>query len=291
MMTENTLQTFVALDSDGCVVDTMAAKQHGFLQPLMVKTLGLERDAERLYLACADYVNLYSVTRGISRFKAILLNFETYNQHPEVLSAGLPLIPTEALKAFVESGLPLGNPALTQWLAEHPSPFLEKILAWSLAVNEAIVSSGATFPAYEGARKALQNLQGRSEAGIVSQSPEAVLREDWGRQGVLEYVQHIAGQELGLKVAQLTALTDGRYPREKVIMIGDAPGDLEAARAFGCRFYPILPGREEESWERFNNGVYEAFATGAYSAEAEAAFIEAFEKVLPACPPWSAQAK
>lgn len=290
-MKQNTLQTFVALDSDGCVVDTMAAKQHGFLQPFMVKTLGLEGDAERLYLACADYVNLYSVTRGISRFKAILLNFETYNQHPEVLNAGLPLIPTDDLKAFVESGLPLGNPALKQWLAEHPSPFLEKILAWSLAVNDAIVTSGATFPAYEGARKALQNLQGRSEAGIVSQSPEAVLREDWGRQGVLEYVQHIAGQELGLKVAQLTALTDGRYPREKVIMIGDAPGDLEAARAFGCRFFPILPGREEESWECFNNGVYEAFATGTYSAEAEAAFIEAFEKVLPACPPWSTQAK
>ena len=43
--------TFVALDSDGCVVDTMAAKQHGFLQPLMVKTLGLSPEEERIYLA------------------------------------------------------------------------------------------------------------------------------------------------------------------------------------------------------------------------------------------------
>ncbi|MBR5592291.1 MAG: HAD family hydrolase [Kiritimatiellae bacterium] len=281
--------TFVALDSDGCVVDTMAAKQHGFLQPLMVKTLGLSPEEERIYLACADYVNLYSVTRGISRFKAILLNFETYNQHPDVLKAGLPAIPTEDLKGFVESGLPLGNPALKQWLAEHPSPFLEKILAWSLAVNDAIVTSGATFPAYEGARKALQAMQGRSETGIVSQSPEAVLREDWGRQGVLGYVQHVAGQELGLKVAQLTALTDGRYPRDKVLMVGDAPGDLEAARGFGCRFFPILPGREEESWALFNSGVYEAFATGNYTKEAEAELIAAFEKVLPAQPPWANQ--
>lgn len=290
MSTLPTPTTFVALDSDGCVVDTMAAKQHGFLQPLMVKALGLTGDAERIYLACADYVNLYSITRGISRFKAILLNFETYNSHPDVKRLGLPIIPTEALKAFVESGLPLGNPALTQWLTEHPSPFLEQILGWSLAVNDAIVTSGATFPAYEGARKALQQMQGRSETGIVSQSPEAVLREDWGRQGLLDYVQHVAGQEVGLKVAQLTALTDGRYPREKVIMIGDAPGDLEAARAFGCRFFPILPGREEESWQRFNDGIYEAFATGTYSIEAEAELIAEFEKVLPALPPWANQA-
>lgn len=286
MSTPTTYRTFVALDSDGCVVDTMAAKQHGFLQPLMVKALQLSPEAERIYLACADYVNLYSVTRGISRFKAILLNFETYNQHPDRLTAGLPPIPTEDLKAFVESGLPLGNPALTQWLAEHPSPFLAQILAWSLAVNDAIVTSGATFPAYNGARKALQQMQGRSESGIVSQSPEAVLREDWGRQGLLDYVQHIAGQEVGLKVAQLTALTDGRYPRECVIMIGDAPGDLEAAKAFGCRFFPILPGQEEASWDQFNNGIYEAFATGNYTREAEAELIAAFEKVLPAQPPW-----
>lgn len=282
--------TFVALDSDGCIVDTMAAKQHGFLQPLMVKTLALSPEEARVYLACADYVNLYSVTRGISRFKAILLNFETYNQHPEVIQADWPRIPTADLKAFVESGLPLGNPALTQWLAEHPSPFLEKILAWSHAVNNEIVTSGATFPAYEGARKALKRMYKRSETGIVSQSPEAVLREDWGRQGLLDYVQHIAGQEVGLKVAQLTALTDGRFERSNVLMVGDAPGDLEAARGFGCRFFPILPGREEASWEHFNACIYDAFVSGNYTKAMEDELIATFEKVLPAQPPWATQA-
>lgn len=288
MNQSTSIKTFVALDSDGCVVDTMAAKQHGFLQPLMVRTLALSEPEATLYLACADYVNLYSVTRGISRFKAILLNFETYNAHPEVLKQGYTPIPTDDLRAFVESGLPLGNPGLTTWLATHPSSFLEKILAWSQAVNREIVDSGAEFPAYEGARRALKVLQGRSEAGIVSQSPEAVLREDWGRQGLLDYVQHVAGQEVGLKVKQLTALTDGRFARENVIMIGDAPGDLEAAKTFGCRFFPILPGQEEASWEIFNTGIYDAFVRGEYTLEQEAAFIEAFEKVLPAQPPWAA---
>ena len=283
-------KTFVALDSDGCIVDTMAAKQHRFLQPLMAQMLVLSAEEAAIYFACADYVNLYSVTRGISRFKAILLNFEAYNNHPEVIKKRYNPLPTADLKAFVESGLPLGNPSLTTWLQDHPSPALEKILKWSQTVNQAIVTSGAEFPAYHGARLALQRMQGRSETGIVSQSPEAVLREDWGRQGLLDYVNHVAGQEVGLKVKQLTVLTDERYPRDCVLMVGDAPGDLEAAQAFGCRFFPILPGQEEASWEQFNNGIYDAFATGNYTLEQEAALIETFRKVLPSTPPWETSA-
>ena len=34
-------------------------------------------------------------------------------------------------------------------------------------------------------------------------------------------------------------------------MIGDAPGDMKAARANGALFFPINPGHEDESWERF----------------------------------------
>jgi phosphoglycolate phosphatase-like HAD superfamily hydrolase len=277
--------TFIALDSDGCVVDTMDAKQHGFLQPLMVKHLGLNDAQAAVYKACADYVNLYSVTRGISRFKAILLNFEHYNAHPTTRASQWPLLPTDELRDFVESGLPLGNPALQSWLETHPSKALETLLAWSLDVNETIVSSGATFPAYEGARTALKRMKGRSHNGIVSQSPEPVLREDWGRQGLLDDIEQIAGQEKGLKVAQLTLLTEG-IARHNVMMIGDAPGDLEAARAFGCRFFPILPGKEEASWEIFNTRVYDAFLNGTSTAEEEASYIEAFEQTLPSTPPW-----
>lgn len=33
-------------------------------------------------------------------------------------------------------------------------------------------------------------------------------------------------------------------------MIGDAPGDLKAARGNGALFFPVNPGDEEESWKR-----------------------------------------
>lgn len=279
-------ETFIALDSDGCIVDTMAAKQHQFLQPLMIEHLGLTDEQADVYRTCADYVNLYSVTRGISRYKAILLNLEAYNTHPTTLAKGWTPFPLDDLRAFVESGLPLGNPGAETFLKDHPSDFLQTILDWSRHVNEAIITSGATFPAYNGARTALMRMKGKSHNGIVSQSPEAVLREDWGSQGLLDYVEQIAGQEKGLKVAQLTLLTQGIDP-QRVMMIGDAPGDLEAARAFGCRFFPIIPGEEESSWDDFNTTVYDAFLNNTYTQEEEAKRIAAFEHRLPNHPPWT----
>lgn len=277
--------SFVGLDSDGCVVDTMAAKQHGFLQPMLVEALGLGPMREA-YFACADFVNLHSAYRGITRFRAIHLSLTFFNRHPAVRAARFPAVPLDDLAAFVESGLPQSSEALGGWLRDHPSALLGKLLRWSHAVNAAILASGVVFPAYEGAREALRRMRGRSETGIVSQSPERVLRQDWAAHGLLGFVDRVAGQELGDKVAQLTALTDGRHPRDRVLMVGDAFGDLKAARAFGCRFYPILPGQEEASWALFNSEIYPAFAEGRYTPEREAALIEDFSAALPTLPPW-----
>ncbi|HEY9574786.1 MAG TPA: HAD hydrolase-like protein, partial [Lachnospiraceae bacterium] len=41
--------------------------------------------------------------------------------------------------------------------------------------------------------------------------------------------------------------------KENVIMVGDAKGDMEAAYANGVHFYPILVGKEKESWESLNS--------------------------------------
>ena len=59
--------TFVALDSDGTVLDTMGPKQHRFLQPMLADALSLEGPLRDAYFACADFVNLRSAARGITR--------------------------------------------------------------------------------------------------------------------------------------------------------------------------------------------------------------------------------
>jgi hypothetical protein len=69
-------------------------------------------------------------------------------------------------------------------------------------------------------------------------------------------------------------------------MVGDAPGDMEAARANGALFFPINPGKEELSWERFYREGFQRFVEGSYAGDYEAALIAEFETLLPETPPW-----
>ena len=61
----------------------------------------------------------------------------------------------------------------------------------------------------------------------------------------------IAGQELGSKQEHLALAAVGRYEPHRILMVGDAPGDQNAAQANGVLFFPIDPGHEDESWQRF----------------------------------------
>jgi phosphoglycolate phosphatase-like HAD superfamily hydrolase len=69
-------------------------------------------------------------------------------------------------------------------------------------------------------------------------------------------------------------------------MIGDAPGDMKAARGNGALFFPINPGFEEKSWEQFFCEGADKFHAGQYTAEYEGKLIAQFDKLLPELPPW-----
>ena len=74
-------------------------------------------------------------------------------------------------------------------------------------------------------------------------------------------------QENGSKAECLKKLREYGYDKEHILMIGDAPGDVESARDAGVQFYPILTGREAESWKKFSNVILESLIQGKYSCE------------------------
>jgi hypothetical protein len=51
-------------------------------------------------------------------------------------------------------------------------------------------------------------------------------------------------------------------------------------------FYPINPGHEEQSWQRFYQEAADRFLAGTYKGAYEAALIAEFEQYLPETPPW-----
>lgn len=277
--------TFVGIDSDGCVFDTMSVKQKEHFHPLIIRFWGLE-PCERELRACAEFVNMHSKNRGTNRFPALLNVFDLFNAHPGVKASGIARPKTDALRAYVHSGLPLGNPSLQAEAARTGDPELKRLLEWSLAINVEIDTRMRPVPPFAWARKALELIRRNSDCIVVSQTPEEALVKEWNLHGIHGTVDLIAGQELGTKSEHLRIPTEGRYAPDRVLMIGDAPGDYAAAQATRASFYPITPGDEEASWERFCLEAYSKFLSGTYAGAYERALSDAFMAALPDLPPW-----
>jgi hypothetical protein len=61
---------------------------------------------------------------------------------------------------------------------------------------------------------------------------------------------------------------------------------MRAAKANDALFYPINPGHEEASWQKFYEEAVHRFLAGEYAGDYEAALIAEFEQLLPEVPPW-----
>lgn len=277
---------FVGVDSDGCVFDSMTVKQCETFHPLIIRYWGLEA-IERPLRETAEFVNLGSSWRGRNRFFALLKTFELLAGRADVKAAGVTWPDVEAIRAYVESGVALGNPTLEEAVARGGNPELRRMLSWSLAVNRAIGARTEPIPPFAGALDALRRISSVADAMVVSQTPEAALVSEWREHGIDGLVRLIAGQEIGTKAEQIRLAAIGKYAAGKILLIGDAPGDLEAAREAGVRFYPIVPGREIESWRQFNAFYLDRFFAGQYGEDDENAQIKAFLAALPEEPSWS----
>ncbi len=276
---------FIGFDSDGCVFDSMELKHKECFIPNIIKYYNLQ-PVSKYAREAAEFVNLYSYWRGANRFPALVKALELLKEWSVVQQRGVKVADWTPIQKFIDSASSLGNPALKEAIAKTNDPALKHLLAWSEAVNRDIESMVKGLPPFPHVRESLQKLQGRADMMVVSATPAEALHREWDEHGINKYVAVIAGQEIGKKEEQLGLTVQGKYADGRVLMVGDALGDLKAARAVGALFYPVVPGGEEESWRVFENQIIEQFLGGKYTKETEATFLAEFEKALPQTPPW-----
>lgn len=276
---------FVGIDSDGCAFDTMERKHKECFIPAFIKHFGLEPVAAQAR-EVAEFVNLYSVYRGTNRFPAYARSLEMLAEHPEVIAAGHHITPRPGLSDWVRTATTFSDAALRQAIEQKDHPDLQLALAWSLDVNAAVKSTVRGVPPFPGVKSVLEALQGKADVVVVSATPGEALHREWEENDIARYVSLIAGQELGSKTEILSRTTAGRYEPDHVLMIGDAPGDYAAAKANDALFYPILPGREADSWNRFLNEALNRFLTGTYKGDYMDALLAEFYVLLPETPHW-----
>jgi phosphoglycolate phosphatase-like HAD superfamily hydrolase len=276
---------FIGIDSDGCAFPSMELKHKECFIPNIIKYWRLQ-PISKYAREAAEFVNLYSQWRGENRFPALLRVFDLLRERPEARRAGARIPEVPALRRWVDRADSLGNPALKREIDTNPAPDLIQTLKWSEAVNNAVADIVRDLPPFPGVREMLEKMAQTADVIVVSGTPGEALEREWAEAGIAEHVRLIAGQELGKKKEHLRLAAGGKYPTEKMLMIGDAPGDMQAARAVGARFYPINSGAEEESWDRLGREALDRFFAGEYSGDYENNLLEEFNRLLPDTPPW-----
>jgi phosphoglycolate phosphatase-like HAD superfamily hydrolase len=279
---------FVGIDSDGCVFNSMEVKHNDSFSVNLIKYFGLQALSRQVHQAW-DFVNLYSQTRGVNRFKAIPLVLDQMRDMPRVKKSGARLPELTYLRQWIKSETQLGNPKLKEKIAGASGPEkaeLEQVLEWSKAVNKTVHDIVHNLPPFPKVRECLAKLRERADILVVSATPQEALDREWAEHGIDKYVAFIAGQEMGSKTEHLTLAAKGKYPSENILMVGDAPGDFKAARDVSALFYPVNPGDEEASWERFHDDAIEKFFGKQYGGAYESKLLAEFDRLLPKDPPW-----
>jgi phosphoglycolate phosphatase-like HAD superfamily hydrolase len=275
----------IGIDSDGCAFDTMEIKHKECFIPAFIKHMGLQPVAKYAREAC-EFVNLYSKWRGANRFPAYLKALDLLQERPEVRARNAKAPQLKGLRDWVQRETKLGNPALKAEAEKTRDPDLERTLKWSVAVNEAIDDMVHGVPPFPYVREGLQRLAAVADLIVCSATPQQALQKEWAEHNIHGHVAVICGQEVGSKQEILERAARHGYAPDQVLMIGDAPGDLKAARGAGALFYPINPGHEEASWQRFAQEACDRFLCGAYAGAYERQLIAEFDRYLPEHPPW-----
>lgn len=278
---------FVGIDSDGCVFDTMEIKHKECFIPNIIKHWGLQ-PVSKFAREAAEFVNLYSKWRGTNRWPALVMALDLLRERPDVIQRGVKIPDVPSLRAFIaQDAFPHSNDGLRGYMGEHPNdPELETAQAWTTAVNDTVADIVHGVPPFPHVRESLARMHPLADMIVVSATPCAALEKEWSEHDLAQFVSVIGGQEMGKKGQMLQMAAAGRYPAERILMIGDAPGDMRAARSVDALFYPILPGNEEAAWQRFHDEALDRFFAGTYAGAYEESLIREFDRYLPEVPPW-----
>ncbi len=263
----------VCIDSDGCAMDTMNIKHFRAFGPELIKAFDLEEWEDEL-LERWNEENLFSRTRGMNRFLGAFSLLQYVNESKRHIPE------LEDLREWIENGEGLSNAALEARLDAAPSPMLEKVLQWSYNVNRAVseIPEEENRP-FEGVLEALQKVHGKADIAIVSSANPEAVEEEWTRCGLMDYVDVMCAQDVGTKAESISYLLEHGYEKDKVLKVGDAPGDLQAAETNGVYFYPILAGDEVASWQAFREKYFDIFMAGRYG-EVQDEMIRRFDENL-----------
>jgi len=264
----------VCIDSDGCAMDTMEVKHRECFGPQWIYTYGLGAHFEEYMKIWLD-INLYSITRGINRFKGLALALQEVEKQGNTRTGGL-----DEFVKWTEEAKELSNPALLALAQKSNSECIEKALLWSIRTNRAINNLPAGDKPFDNVKVTMDAMCKEADLVAVSSANGEAVEAEWSKHQLKEDCRVLLCQEAGSKAFCIGELMKKGYTPDKILMVGDAPGDRDAAIKNGVRYYPILVGKEGESWTRLKEEAFPKLLAGEFDDAYQAMLIREFEKNL-----------
>lgn len=250
----------ICIDSDGTAIDSMTVKHLKSFGPNFVKVWNLE-EHEKEVLSIWNDINLYSKTRGLNRFLGFL-------KLAEILNDKYLFVDLSAMRKWASSTKEFSVKSLKAEIANCDDDVLKKAVIWSDHVNADI--DKLTYEDKKPFAHVLESLEKMSivaDIAVVSSAGRKAIDEEWEFFGLAEKVSALCSQEDGSKKHCISELLARGYDKNKVIMLGDALSDLQAAQDCGILFYPIIPASEDICWKEFHDTYFDALITGNYHQE------------------------
>ncbi len=272
------MQYIVAVDSDGTAFDSMGHKHIDAFIPAALAVWQMPDEVKQHFIELEKYVNLFSALRGINRFPGLLTVFEMLLHDCPQAKENLPEL--APLREYIQAESVYSTKTLREWTAAHPSSALNQVLIWSELADMLFTKACEGLKPFPGVTESLRDASMTANVVVVSAAMKEGLRNDWAAGGLLQYVSCLMGQEDGSKAEQLHKAIASFGTDVRTIMLGDTPGDAQAANSVGAAFYPIIPGEEVESWELFHREILMRFLSDTYDAEERRSHLTRMEIAL-----------
>ena len=278
---------FVGIDSDGCVFDTMELKHKECFIPHIIEYYGLQ-GISKYAREVAEFVNLYSKSRGINRFPALIETLRWLEVRPEVQARGVRIEIPQSLAAWIAGETRLANTALAA--AAEATGDRSCACAGLVADGQRhhrprggatcrrFLSCARRWPSWPSG-PTCSWFRPRPTRCSTANGWSTIWHSTWRRS---------AGRSSAPKKS--CSPWRASTPRTARSMIGDALGDYLAAQANDALFYPINPGAEETSWKRLHDDGIDRFLSGRFAGDYQQSLVAEFHGYLPEQPPWLARA-
>ena len=274
----------VGIDSDGCVFDTMELKHKECFVPNIINHYGLQ-GVSKYAREAAEFVNLYSKSRGINRFPALIEAARIgCEKRPEVQARGIKIAVPQGPRRVDRTRNEAGQSGAGKGRGRNRRSGFEAALAWSMAVNKSIAEMVRCVPPFPFVRECLGKLAGQADMLVVSPTPNEALEARMGRarSGEVRRGDLRPGDRHQERIARRRQEVSGQSHADD----RRRPRRLQSGRGQRRLFFPINPGRRRSQLAATSRRRNRPLLRRHVRRRVSAKLLDEFDTFLPEHPPW-----